>query len=352
MKKYILVLFTLILSFFACEKDSPQPNPPLPDGPIAYISNEGAFGFGNASVSIYSVNGGIQNDAFKEANDRRPGDVLQSIARANGKVYMIVNASNKIEIAKEKSLEELGVIQGVSMPRYMEVTSSSQAYISSWGNGGQIMVLDLLKDEITDSISVGNGPEKMLARDGKLFVCNSGGFTNDSVLSVIDQTSNKVISSLIVGDNPIDIVQGQAGTIWVLCKGKVLYDAYWNIIGHTSSYLVQTNMAAQSILKKVKISDNKHPSCLEISSDGRYLYYGGGFGFSGLYRYDISNNNMESTPLINRAFYGFNIEPSSNLIFAFEATSFTVSGKMLIYNLDGSLKSEFVVGVGPNGICF
>ena len=352
MKKYSLLVFTILLTLFACEKDKPQPLPPVTDGPIAYISNEGAFSWGNSAVSIYTADGGVQNDVFKTANGRRPGDVLQSIARANGKVYLMLNASNKIEIAKEKTLEEVGVIQSVSMPRYMEVTSNSRAYISTWGNDGQIMILDLLKDEITDSIAVGNGPEKMLASDGKLYVCNSGGFTNDSVLSVIDQTSNQVISSLVVGDNPIDIVEGQAGTLWILCKGKVLYDANWQIIGHTPSYLVQTNMAAQSILKKVKISDDKHPSHLEISPDGKYLYYGAGYGFSGIYRYDITNNNLETTPLISRDFYGFNIEPTSNLIFAFEATSFTVSGKMLIYTLDGTLKSDFTVGVGPNGICF
>ena len=352
MNKYSLLLFISILTLFACEKDEPQPIPPVNDGPISYVSNEGAFGFGNGSVSIYYAKGGMQNDAFKSANGRRPGDVLQSIARVNGKVYMMVNASNKIEIAKEKTLEEVGVIQSVSMPRYMEVTSNSRAYISTWGNNGQIMVLDLLKDEITDSIAVGNGPEKMLASGGKLYVCNSGGFTNDSVLSVIDQTSNQVISSLVVGDNPTDIVEGQAGTLWVLCKGKVLYDANWQIIGHTPSYLVQTNMAAQTILKKVKIADDKHPSHLEISPDGKYLYYGAGFGFSGIYRYDITNNNLETTPLISRDFYGFNIVPYSNYIFAFEATSFTVSGKMLIYSLDGTLNTEFTVGVGPNGICF
>ena len=352
MKKYSLIIATLFLSFIACQKDEPQDPIPETDDPVYYISNEGAFSFGNASVSIFYTNGSMVNDAFKKANGRRPGDVLQSIARANGKVYMMLNASNKIEIAKEKSLEELGVIQNVSMPRYMEVTSNSRAYVSAWGNSGQIYILDLLYDKITDSIAVGNGPEKMLASNGKLYVTNSGGFTNDSILTIIDQTSNKVISNLVVGDNPIDIVQGQAGTIWVLCKGRVLYNANWQIIGHTPSYLVQTNMAAQSILKKVKIADDKHPSHLEISPDGKYLYYGAGFGFSGIYRYDITNNNLETTPLINRAFYGFNIDANSNQIFAFEATSFTVSGKLLIYKLDGTLKSEYATGVGPNGVSF
>jgi len=352
MNKYSLLLFAILLSFFACKKDEPKEDLPKTDGPFYYVSNEGAFGFGNSSVSRYDVGGAMVNDAFKATNGRRPGDVLQSIAKANGKLYLMVNASNKIEIAKEKTLDELNVIQGINMPRYMVVNSNNIAYISTWGNSGQIMILDLLKDEITDSIAVGNGPEKLLATDGKLFVCNSGGFTNDSVLSVIDQTSNKVITSLIVGDNPTDIVKGHAGTIWVLCRGKVIYDANWQIIGHTPSYLVQTNMAAQTVLKKVKIADDKHPSHLEISPDGKYLYYGAGYGFSGIYRYDIGNNHLETTPLINRDFYGFNIEPTSNQLFTFEAPTFTVSGKMAIYTLEGKLKQEYTVGVGPNGICF
>ena len=353
MRIYSLFLFAIVITLFACEKDEPKEELPATDGPIYYIANEGAFGFGNSSVSLfYSKENKVINDAYKNANGRRPGDVLQSIARANGKVYMMVNASNKIEIAMEKTLNEVGVIQHISLPRYMEVSSNSRAYISAWGNGGQIYILDLLNDKITDSIAVGNGPEKMLASNGKLYVTNSGGFTNDSILTVIDQTSNKVISSLAVGDNPIDMVQGQAGTIWILCKGKIIYDANFQIIGHTPSYLVQTNMAAQSILKKVKISDDKHPSHLEISPDGKYLYYGAGFGFSGIYRYDITNNNLESAPLINKDFYGFNIDANSNQIFAFEAPTFTVSGKMTIYGLDGQMKKEYTAGVGPNGVCF
>ena len=352
MKKYSILLLVFTLTFFACKKDEPKEDIPETDGPFYYVSNEGAFSYGNSSVSRYDVKGEIVNDVFKKANGRRPGDILQSIARANGKVYMMVNASNKIEVAMQKTLDEVGVIQGVNLPRYMVVTSNSRAYVSAWGNNGQIYVIDLLKDQVSDSISVGNGPEKMLASDGKVYVCNSGGFGNDSVLSVIDQTSNKVISSLVVGDNPIDIVKGQAGTIWILCKGKILYDANYQIIGHTPSYLVQTNMAAQSILKKVKISDDKHPSHLEINPDGNFLYYGAGFGFSGIYRYDITNNNLESTPLISRDFYGFNIEPINNQIFAFELTSFTVLGKMIIYGLDGQMKKEYTVGVGPNGVCF
>lgn len=352
MRKLSFILFALTITLFACEKDDPKEDFPVSEGPYYYISNEGAFGFGNASVSRYDIKGGMENDAFKRVNGRRPGDVLQSITKANGKLYLMVNASNKIEIAKEKSLDEVGVIQGVNMPRYMVATSNSRAYVSAWGNSGQIYILNLLKDQVSDSIAVGNGPEKMLASGGKLYVCNSGGFSNDSTLSVIDQTSNTVISSLVVGDNPIDIVKGQAGTIWILCKGKIRYDANWQIIGHTPSYLVQTNMAAQTILKKVKIADDKHPSHLEISPDGKHLYYGAGYGFSGIFRYDITNNYLDTSALINRDFYGFNIEPTANQIFAFEAPTFTVSGKMIIYTLDGALKSEYTVGVGPNGVCF
>jgi len=353
MKKNSFLLAIILLSFFACEKDEPAEPIPETDGPIQYISNEGAFGFGNGSVSMYyPKDNRVVNDAFKQANGRRPGDVLQSIATVNAKVYMVVNASNKIEIAAAKDLKELGVIQHISLPRYMEATSNSRAYISAWGNGGKLMVLDLLKDQITDSIDVGSGPEKMLSTDGKLFVCNSGGFANDSVLTVIDQAQNKVVSELVVGDNPIDIVKGMSGTIWVLCKGKVLYDANWQVIGHSPSYLVQTNVAAQSILRKVKVFNDKHPTNLEISPDGKYLYYGAGYGFSGIYRYDITNNSVDSTAFINRDFYGFNVEPNTGDIYAMESVSFTVSGKMLIYNRDGKLKSEHSVGVGPNGICF
>ncbi len=344
----------LLLMFMGCNKDDENPDPaPDPELKVYYISNEGAFGYGNASVSLfYPEEQKIQNDAFKQANNRRPGDVLQSIMVKDNKAYLVVNASDKIEIAASKTLKELGVLNNIRLPRYMITTArANTAYITAWGDGGYVAVMDLVKDKITDTIRVGKGPEKMFWNGGQLLlVANSGGFKDDSTLSVIDLTTNKVQKHLVLADNPVDIC-ADLQSIWVLCRGKVKYDGNYNIIGHTPSYLYHLSGDAK-VMDSIELFADKHPMHLEVSSDQKYLYIGGGYGFSGLYRFDINFGILETNPFINKDFYGVNVDPASGLIYGFEAPTFTASGKMSIYSPDGTLKNELTTGVGPNGITF
>ena len=352
----ILKLITLLLfvMLMGCNKDDENSEPaPEPEAEVYYISNEGAFGYGNASVSLfYPENQKIQNDAFKKANNRRPGDVLQSIMPEGDKVYLVVNASDKIEIAAAKTLKELGVVNNIRLPRYMITTASAKtAYITGWGDQGYVAVMDLVKYKITDTIQVGNGPEKMFWTGGQyLLVANSGGFNDDSTLSVIDLTTNKVHKRLVLADSPVDIC-ADVQSIWVLCRGKVKYDDNFNIIGHTPSYLYRLSPDAK-VTDSIELFADKHPAHLEVSSDQKYLYIGGGYGFTGLYRFNLSSNILEAHPFINKDFYGVNVDAETGLIYGFEAPTFTASGKMSIYSPEGKLKNELTTGVGPNGIAF
>ena len=352
MRKLILLLvaFSLIIS---CEKDKQKDPLPTTEGDVYYISNEGAFGFGNSSVSMYLPDEDILvNDVFKNTNDRRPGDVLQSIYKYESKLYLMVNASNKIEIAAGETLGEMKVLHDLPLVRYMEQVGGDNAFVSIWGKGGKVVKIDLKSDVVLDSISVGNGPERMLYSQGKLFVVNSGGFSSDSTVSIIDVENNKVEETLIVKDNPIDIVAVSPSEIWVLCKGSVQYDANWQVIGHSSSYIVKIDAVNNQIIKQVKLSESMHPTRLCVSPNKKFLYFGAGFGVSGIYRYDITNDFVELTALVSEEFYGFNIHPQNGDIYGFLSPSFTASGKMILYTSAGVKKMEKTLGVGPNGIIF
>ena len=355
MKKLFLLLSILSVFVFACNKeDEPEPGPPQASK-VFYISNEGAYGYGNASVTLfYPEENSVQNDAFMKANNRHPGDVLQSVYQANNKMYLLVNASNKIEIAAPKTLKELGVITNIKMPRYMVSRDDKTAYVSSWGGGskGQIQLIDIVNDKVISTINVGNGPEKMLINsraDDRLIVCNSGGFSNDSTLSIIDTRTKQLIATTKVADNPIDLVLETNG-FWVLCKGKVIYDANFNITGHTPSYLLHLNDNGQIVNNSAKLFEEQHPGHMAIDPGRKYIYVGGGFGFKGIYRFDITTNTLDTIPLIDKEFYGFNVDMETGDLYCFEAPSFTASGKMHLYNKEGKLLKSFTVGIGPNGI--
>jgi len=96
---------------------------------------------------------------------------------------------------------------------------------------------------------------------------------------------------------------------------------------------------AETFLKAAEfiISPTSHPLHLDISKDRSVVFYGGGFGFNGIYAMSITAVTVPSAAYIDgsRMFYGFNINPSNGDIFAFDATDFTAPGTLYRYSAGG-----------------
>ncbi len=345
MKKIIIIIIAL-LSFWACKKDKQKEEELPKDKTVYYISNEGAYGYGNASLSLYyPEDKKLINKAFKNTNNRSIGDVLQSTYVFDDKLFMMINASSKVEVAKAEDIKELGVINNLSLPRYM-VAKNNKGYISSWGNGGQVKVIDTQNLTIIDSIETGTGPEKLLIYNDKLLVCNGGGFTEDSTISIIDINTNQLIKNEIVGDIPMDIMKVD-NRIWILCKGKIIYDDVWNIIGHTASKLVLLNSNFEKEQEFI-LFNKQHPSHFALSKDKGTLFIGGGYGFDGIYSFDLISKTLNTNPISDKTFYG--LSSADGLIYGFSSPDFSASGKMIIMDESGNVKDEMMVGIGPNGM--
>ncbi|MEA3316518.1 MAG: hypothetical protein U9R54_01010 [Bacteroidota bacterium] len=137
MRKINLVrigLLSLAIIFFAssCDNDDNVIKGEFVNG--VFISNEGNFGAGNGSISFYSVKGdSVSNNIFSKLNNRPLGDVVQSVKVFDNNAYIVVNASNKVEVVKYNDFVENGVITELSQPRYFAGISSDKAYVTQWG---------------------------------------------------------------------------------------------------------------------------------------------------------------------------------------------------------------------------
>src|SRR6478752_3181460 len=102
MKPLHLLVFASVL-FAACD-DKPIPEddiilPPPIKGSVMIV-NEGNFNSGNAGLTYLDLaNDKLYEDLFQSANGRKLGDVFQSVNMLNGKAYLVVNNSQKIEVA-------------------------------------------------------------------------------------------------------------------------------------------------------------------------------------------------------------------------------------------------------------
>ena len=348
--KNIIFDIAIGLMLASCQNDSIRPNINIGLYERGYfITNEGNFGTGNGSLSFISENGAVSNNIFEETNSFSLGDVVQSMEIINEKAYIVVNNSSKIEVANIDSMTHVATINGLISPRYILQVSNERAYISDWGIGG-IHVLDLNTNSIISTINTGQGPEKMLFKDNKAYICNVGGFGLDNTVSVIDTENDVLITNINVGDKPNSIVEDANGNIWVLAGGNTEYDANWNVVAETPGELTNINSETYNVDGSIVFEVGDHPKDLIIDDNGTTLYFSNGSWSKSVFSFNIYNNMLSTNPIIAKSFYsiGFN----DNYIYGTDVKDYIQNGWTYKYNTNGQVVDSSEVGIIPGGYCF
>lgn len=363
----ISIVFVTLMMFSSACKDEEKPKGPThadslggPYNQGIFIVNEGGFGNNNASVSFYSAEydpffdmdaDSVYNNIYEDANQNSLGDVAQSITLFDSLAFIVVNNSNKIEVVKYASFKSRNVITGVKSPRFM-VINNGKGYVSCWGDNS-VKVVDLNTYSVVNSIPTGAGPEKMLVKNNKLYVANSGGWGTDSTISVIDLSTEKVLKNISVKYAPMDMVVDKNGYIWALCTGKIVYDPVnYSILEETPSRVYKINPADETVLYSVTLFSKQHPNSIEIDTLGENMYIGGGYGFEGVYKLVVNLSDYSITKILDESVYGINLDAKTNVLFVTSAPSFTEAGYLKRYTTDGTLLGTYTVGIGPNGSAF
>jgi YVTN family beta-propeller protein len=318
----------------------------------AFITNEGAFGNSNGSISFLDPDSSAAvNHLFEMVNGRPLGDVVQSFGIAGEKGFIVVNNSQKVEVVDLSTFESIGFITGLEYPRYFLAVSSDKAYLSDGNFTGRILVVDIASHSITDTIPCGMGPEHMIQHKNHLIVANSGGWGNDSTLTVIDTKTDKVIATWKTGHNPTDLVIDRDDNLWVLCKGEVVWDG-WNIAFESASSLWVGDPGTGEKIREIPIGavgDFYWPQALGIDAKGRNIYY---LEAEGLFSIGYQSENASKTPMIAKSFYGFGVDTETGRVYGMSAPSFTAAGWLFRYEPDGQLVDSIEVGIGPNRVVF
>ena len=322
-----------IIAFAACKKKE-DTKVETENFKGVYVINEGGFGKSNASVGLYKPGSGDYFDAFKKANGRPLGDVIQSMTLIGNKYYIIVNNSNKIEVVNQADFKSVTTIT-VSQPRFIIAVSSTKAYISQMGSS--MSVLDLNSNSITKTITVHGPTENMTVMHDTLYVGKACG---DKIYR-ISIASDALVDSLTVGGGVSSIVSVSADRIAFLCTGFPSVE---------NGKIAFINRDSFKLERFIPMTAGSYSGIMVYS--GSLLYYNMG---------DAKVNSLSPSALalptsalisITGSVYGFSVEPSSGNIYVTDAGDFTNPGKVLIYNSAGTFQKQFTAGIAPSKIIF
>ena len=184
-----------------------------------FITNEGNFQYGNATLSYYDpATKTVQNEIFFRANGMKLGDVAQSMCIHDGKGWVVVNNSHVIFAIDLNTFKEVGRIENLTSPRYIHFLSDEKAYVTQlWDN--RIFIINPKKYEITGYIQVPDmtmesGSTEQMVQYGKYVYCNCWSYQNRIIK--IDTETDQVVDELKVGIQPTSLVMDCNNKMWTV----------------------------------------------------------------------------------------------------------------------------------------
>jgi len=354
LNKLLLTILGGSLLFVSCQSDddSGSSSSGVYDNGVLVL-NQGGFGVGNASVSFVTDSLTIENNIFASNN---PGHILgdtgQDIGLKDDKAYIVLNASNKIEVVNRYTFAHIATIEdGLVNPRYIAF-HNNRAYVTNWGDGGSatddyVAVIDLATNAVTGNIPVAEGPERIIEEDNKLYVSHYGGWGQGDTVSVISLSSNAVTATINTGDLPEFMVE-ENNKLYVLSEGITAW-----VPGdlETVGKLQVVNLSNNQVTATLEFPAGQHPT--NLIEEGGKLYYTVG---SDIYSMNLNATTLPTAPIFSTTeqgvygVYAFEIEDGK--IYVGDAGDYTSNGHVYIYSLTGTLQESFEVGVIPAGFYF
>ena len=365
------VMFALTLS--GCRKDDPiipGEEEPLPQQTVTvvegfYLLNEGNMNMNKASLDYYDYATGVyRRNVYGEANPEATlglGDMGNDLGIYGSKLYAVINNSNKVEVMDVRTTKRLKVID-IKNCRYITF-ANGKAYVSSYDGeiqigevspNGFIAEIDTATFAITRTVQVGRQPEEMAVVGDKLYIANSGGYSQpdyERTVSIIDLNTFTKIGDIEVADNLHRLKADSYGNLYVSSRGD-----YFNVPSRL--FVIDTQTDA------VKKTFDIVCSNLTIVGDTAYII-GSEFNYI---TFDQTNSysmiNVKTETLLEDSFlpeavsdaikipYGIAVDPVSGHVYITDVVDYISPGKLYCIDKEGNTVFTVTTGDIPAHIAF
>ena len=340
-----------------------------------YLLNEGNMGSNKSTLDYLDLSGKdstvhYYRNIYSERNPTTVmmlGDVGNDCQIYGSRLWLVINCSNKVEVARAKDAVRIGK---VDIPNCRYVTfKDGFAYVSSYVGSvysgsssplGSVYKVDTLSLEKVDSCSVGYQPEEMAIIGTKLYVANSGGYQGmtgqgyESTVSVVDLKTMQETDRIEVAPNLHHIKADKYNQLWVTARG--------NYTNETGSIWWLTKGANG----KMQVGGHLDQSVSDLCIVGDSLYFYGSqwsevsmtntitYGIINIRTHQIVCNSLSESDAIRkvRMPYGIIVNPIHRDFYLMDAKNYVSSGELLHFLPDGTFDWKVKTGDIPAHACW
>ena len=381
MKQLAYYILTLLL-LSACRQDvmivpmeKSDPGGKTQQGDIIgmYLLNEGNMGSNKSSLDYLDLSDSTAHYYRNIYSQRNPstvmslGDVGNDCKIYGSRLWLVINCSNKVEVARADSAIRIGK---VNIPNCRYVTFNDRyAYVSSYvgtvyasSNSplGSVYKVDTLTLQKVDSCSVGYQPEEMAIIGNQLYVANSGGYQGmtgqgyESTVSMIDMATMQETSKVEVAPNLHHLKADKYNQLWVTARGDYMSEAssIWWLAPDENGQMKVGGHIDQAVSDLCIVGDSLYfygSQWSEVSMSNTITY-----GIINVKTHQVVSTSLSSAPEISkiRMPYGIIVNPVHRDFYLMDAKNYVSSGELLHFLPDGTFDWKVSTGDIPAHAAF
>lgn len=355
-KLLLLLLAGAPLFSTSCSDDDPSAPPAAKERLVVVF--EGVMGMNNSTVSVIS-DSVVTDNWFEIVNGTELGDTGNDIVMAGDTVMAIaVNGSNLIQYVGSSG-RAIAATEDIPNVRRLAVSDDGKyLFATSYAKDGYVAKIDLATYSIVDTCNVGYEPEGVVYHNGRVFVCNTGGYAYlgehgyESTVSVVDAETMKEVKRIETG--------------CVNLCGQVSANGKYMCVGASGDYYLEPAATVVVDMESGYCKSFDFPATLSVAYGDKFYTIGTSYDANwtavvgshvistsdltateGLGEYTAAESALDEmkTP------YGAYVSSANGDLYIGDARDYVSNGFVYAFGRNGSAKGKWEVkGVNPGHI--
>lgn len=331
-----------------------------------YLLNEGNMGSNKSTLDYYDFTAATyRRNIYAGVNPEVPkelGDVGNDLQIYGGRLYAVINCSNKVEVMDARTCRRIGQVD-IPNCRYIRF-HGRYAYVTSYAGPvvikpdyeqqGYVARFDTASLQVEGRCLTGFQPDELEIAGGRIYVANSGGYmvpNYENTLSVIDLESFAETGRIEVAVNLHRVRADRHGQLWVSSRGDY-YDTPSRLYCLDAATGTVTDTVSMAVSDMTLVGDSLYVCATEWS----YIE------MKDVVTYGIVD--VRTHKLLSRRFitdgteqqikkpYGIAVHPVTRDIYVTDAKNYVTPGTLYCFSLEGVLKWSVRTGDIPAHFAF